>query len=370
MRATTIRGLALVLPLALAACGGGGAGGNGPTSGEYLFEGNSSSSLNLATINSSTGALGTATLAAGSADDSVIYPGVAVSPSNSYLYAFWTSFTVIDGFAVTGPGFQLAPLPGSPFFLSVSSGSFNTLVMHPSGKFLYAVQAPATIEVISVDQSNGSLATASVTTEAADFRVAAVDPPGRFLFVADLTGSRIFAYQVNQSDGSLSTAAGSPFSLPADSYPSIVVVDSTGKYLYALLNAGGIAAFVINTSTGALTTVPGSPFPTTNSPVYIAVDPADSFIYVCDSDGSVDGFAIDTTSGGLTAVMGSPFSTAQAASNIAVDPSGKFVYVSIESEQSIYGFGLDPSTGSLSPLSGSPFASIPNPTNLFIVDVQ
>jgi 6-phosphogluconolactonase len=160
--------------------------------------------------------------------------------------------------------------------------------------------------------------------------VATIDPAGKFLFVTDLTSGRIFAYQINQSSGALTAAAGSPFPVPSGGQPSIAVTDGAGKFLYATLISGGIAAFTVDSVTGALINVPGSPFTTSNEPNSIAVSPTGKYLYVANfTDGSVDGFAIDTSSGALSIVGGSPFSTAPSPSNLVVDPSGDFLYVSI-----------------------------------------
>jgi 6-phosphogluconolactonase (cycloisomerase 2 family) len=342
---------------------------NGPTSGEYLFEGNGASSLNLSTIDNTTGTLGSPTLTASPANESSIYPGVAATPSNNFLYALHTNSTVIEGFRISGPGFQLIELPNAPFFPSAPR-PFNSLTLHPSGKFLYVVESPATIEEFSINVSSGDLAHASAVRETADLRLAVIDPSGQFLFATDLTGGRIFGYHINQSDGSLSAIAGSPFIVPANGQPSVETFDSTGHFLYASLISGGVAAFVVNQSTGTLTSAPGSPFPTSNVPVFIAADPVGNFLYTCDSDGLVDGFAVNTSSGVLSPIIGSPVNTAPAPTNVVVDPSGKFVYVSVYPNSTIYGFSLDPATGSLAALSGSPFPAVSNPTNLFAFRIR
>jgi 6-phosphogluconolactonase len=341
---------------------------NSPRSGLYLFEATSLSSLNLSAIDSSTGALSSPVLAGGPADDSANYPSVVVTPSKQLLYALYTSFTVISGFRVSGPSLVLSGLPNSPFSSSLGHG-FNSLALHPTGNFLYVVESPATIEEFSVNAGTGDLTHASAVTEAADFRVAVIDPSGKFLLATDLTGGRIFVYQINQSNGALSAVIGSPFAVPANGQPTRAVLDGKGKFLYAPLLSGGVAALALNSSTGTLTDVPGSPFPTSNEPANITADPAGKFIYICDADGSIDGFAIDATSGALTTVMASPFTTATSPSSIIVDPSGKFVYVSIAPDSTIHGFSLDSSTGSLFPLVGSPFPSVPDPQNLFAVDI-
>src|SRR5581483_4445934 len=91
--------LSLLLLVAVG-CGGGGGTSPSPTpsptplpvaSGEFLFEGNSLDSLNLSSINLSTGVLSAATPATQQGDDEVIYPGVAVTPSKKFLYALFSS---------------------------------------------------------------------------------------------------------------------------------------------------------------------------------------------------------------------------------------------------------------------------------------
>jgi 6-phosphogluconolactonase len=337
------------------------------TSGKYLFEGNSSNSLNLTPINSSTGALGAPTLLTDQANDEAIYPGVAVTPSKKFLYALFSSFTVVEGFELSGPGLQLTPLKNSPFFFPVQ-GAVNSMVLHPSGQFLYVVQSSPAIQEFVINTTTGDLAPGSTLTDplAIDFRVAVIDPTGKFLYVTDLTRGEIFAYQINQTNGSLSPITGSPFLISQTAQPSIPVIDSTGHFLYVSFLTG-IAAFAIDSTTGTLNPVPGSPFSTINQPIFIAADPVGNFIYACNLSGGIEGFALNTSTGVLVSV-GSPVGVAGFPSNIAIDPTGKFVYVSVGTGSSIYGFTLNPVSGILSPVPGSPFAAIPNPQNLFIAN--
>ena len=385
MREKSIGKWGVLVCLLMGSCGGGsssitspggGPPGGGPpptggnaTSGEYLFEGNSLPGLNVATIDSSTGALGSPTLAGDFANNLSLYPGIALAPSNHFLYAFYTSFTLIQGFQVAGPGLQLNTLVESPFF-PATSGFLTSMAIHPTGNFLYVIELPATIEEFSVDITTGNLTHASTLTETADLRMAVIDPGGKFLFVTDLTGGRIFAYQIDHSNGSLSTVAGSPFIVPANGQPSVDAIDSSGSFLYASLMSGGVAAFAINSSTGVLADIPGSPFPTGSETTSIVIAPSGKFMYASDTqDGLIDGFAIDPISGALSGIMGSPFSTVPAPSSVVVDPSGKFLYALDSLTSTIYGFSLDSSSGSLSTLTGSPFASVPNPINISAVNI-
>ena len=372
---TAILSLAII---AITACGGGGTNATGapsptpiptpiPTvsSGEYLFEGNGVSSLNISLINSSTGALSPPAPATVRANDEESYPGVAVTPSKKIMYALFSSFSLIEAYEISGPGLQLTSLPDAPFG-STTQEPTNSLILHPSGKFLYLIHSSSPVEEFSVNATTGDLTFASSVTEAnADMRMAAIDPAGKFMFVTDLTAGRVFAYQINQVDGSLTAVTGSPFAVGTGSLPDFDLTDSTGSFLY-VSTASGIAAFAINSSTGVLTSVPGSPFATTGAPVFIAETPQGSFFYSLNSNGEVDGFAINSTTGVLTVVPGSPFHTGSFPTNIAVDPLGKYVYVSTFTNSTIFGFSLDPTSGTLTAILGSPFPAVSNPTNLFI----
>jgi len=362
--------------------GGGGTGGGGhtsPASGEYLWEvGNVTNNLNYATINTTTGALGSPTAAGGPASNPTNYPSIVVAPSGNYLYAFYWTFSELETFRVFGPGFQLEYLAGADY-------TFNmpyewSMVLHPSGKFLYVFMSgtQSTIQELSIDASTGGMTLGQTQAENADLRLGVFDPAGQFLFVNDLTGGRVFVYQVNQTNGSLTAAAGSPFTLPAGEQPTQLAIGGSGTslFLYADLYlsggaGGGIAAFSINSSTGALAVVQGSPFQSgVYPPAYICVDPSKRFLYGSNlTPGSIYALTINPATGALTPIAGSPFSSAPTSDTIAIDPSDQFLYVTNYANSTIYGFSINPTTGSLSALSGSPFPAVPQPVGLTMMDI-
>jgi 6-phosphogluconolactonase (cycloisomerase 2 family) len=379
MRNQLLGNAALLTSFFLAACGGGGTSTitpppplpNGPSSGEYLWQLNSDSSLYISTIDSNSGAISAPQVAGSPASNSNgNIPSLAPTPSDEFLYALDTSSTVTRGFSVVGPGLKLKELPSSPFFSVASSGPLNALTLDPAGKFLYVIHSPATIEEWLVNATTGALTSASSVTVTADLRQAVIDPAGKFLFAEDLTGGRIFAYRIDGTSGMLSAVSGSPFATPANTMPTHLIIDPTRKFLYASLFSGGVAGFSYDGTTGALTGVPGSPFPTSNTPSYLAVDPSGKFVFAINfADGAIDGFAVDQNSGALTNLTGFPVMTAPSPSAVVVNPSGNFVYVSIYPDSTIFGFKIDSSTGALSPLSGSPFVSVQNPTLLMTLRV-
>jgi 6-phosphogluconolactonase len=101
-----------------------------------------------------------------------------------------------------------------------------------------------------------------------------------------------------------------------------VAVDPTGKFAY-VANKGDntISAYTINATTGALTPIPGSPFAAGDAPFSVAVDPTGKFAYVTNSyflDNTVSGFTINAVSGALTPIPGSPFAAGRSPLGIVV----------------------------------------------------
>jgi len=213
----------------------------------------------------------------------------------------------------------------------------------------------------------------------------AIDPSGSFVFQTALQfqltqQGGLFAYAIDRSTGSLTTAPGSPYAIPQTVFTD--VVDNLGKYLY-VQGTSGVYGFSIQSS-GALTAVPGSPFSDAGGPSsafptpasLMAVDQTNHFLYVSTS-GGVSGYTINSSTGMLTAIAGSPFgSNGGNPWSIIVTPNNKFLY-EVDAKQAtvIYAYSIDQSSGTLTAISGSPFNSgtcgnslqgVPGPDNLTI----
>jgi len=355
----------------LTSCGGGSGGGggstppaNGATPGNYMLQSGSVSDIQVATVSAS-GSLAAPVDSGGRAINIGGYPSYGADPSRKFFYSLDPSFTILRSFMILGPGLQLQETTVSPFFVAPSLGGLESLAIDPAGKFLYVVGDESAIQSFSIDSTTGALAAASMVTEAStpDFRAVVMTPSGKFLYVNDLSFGRIFAYAIG-SQGTLSAVAGSPFTLPDGEQPTRIVLDSSGKYLYAPLYIGnGIAAFSIDASTGSLVSIPGSPFTTSETPDGVAA--AGSFLYAVNyPDGPVDGFRVDPDTGALAIVPGSPFPTSQFTGFATADATGQFFYVSDYTNSTIYGFTIDSGTGSLTAVAGSPFPSVAQPVLL------
>jgi DNA-binding beta-propeller fold protein YncE len=104
----------------------------------------------------------------------------------------------------------------------------------------------------------------------------AVDPTGKFLYVVNNGSDTVSAYVITSITLLLSpqaralTAAGS--AVAAGTNPGGIAVDPTGKFVYvANGNSGNISVYTINPSTGALSEVKGSPFAAGSGPFSVAI---------------------------------------------------------------------------------------------------
>ena len=93
----------------------------------------------------------------------------------------------------------------------------------------------------------------------------AVDPKGKFVYVANGTSNNVSAFLLNRATGTLTPVAGSPFA--AGSFPQVPVIDPTDKFLFVSnTNSDDVSVFTIDGTTGVLRQVPGSPFSHGDSP--------------------------------------------------------------------------------------------------------
>jgi 6-phosphogluconolactonase (cycloisomerase 2 family) len=254
-------------------------------------------------------------------------------------------------------------------------------------KFLYANPAGLGGPYALSIQSGGLLTQAtSGSADNIDPMTMAIDPSGSYLFQTAEgydggTLGGLFAYVINRSNGSLTTASGSPYMTGQSLFTD--VVDNTGKFLY-VQGESGVYAFNIQ-SGGVLTPVSGSPFSVAGSPSsagfpqpahLMAVDQMNRYLYVSTS-GGISAYTIDPSTGQLAAISGSPFGgDVSSPWTIAITPNNLFFYELQSTNTGVmYGYSIDSSTGALTALSGSPFnvgncgssmVGIPGPDNITI----
>jgi 6-phosphogluconolactonase (cycloisomerase 2 family) len=277
----------------------------------------------------------------------------AVDPTARFLYVSPNGGSFFSGLVINGATGSLTQVPGSPFPQSSSNTFFVT--EDPTGRFVYRLSGSTSISIFSVDPNTGALAPITSLSVGSGLRAMAIDPKGRFAYVAECVfgcgngPASVIALAIDPVTGGLTPLPGAP--LPTGSNPFAITVDPTGTFAYVVNygSGGGISAFTIDPNSGTLSAVPGSPF-LAGSPDGLTVDRSGKFLYVTDGGSSVVyAFTINRTSGALTTVTGSPFQVGPNSftSSVAVDATNQFVYVS-DAGTHVAGFSINATTGALS----------------------
>jgi probable HAF family extracellular repeat protein len=289
--------------------------------------------------------------------------------SNQYAYVAIADSGQVFGYLLNATNGNLTPLEGSPFPNSNYAG-LSSIAADPAGRFLYATSqyAPSNENVIGfrIDRPTGRLSPipGSPFGAGAAASAIAIDPSGRFAYVANFQGNNVSAFKMDQSTGGLLPIA----SYAAGSNPDAVTVDPLGKFVYvANLSSNDVSGYAINQTTGALTQITGSPFTTGSGPRSLAVDPNERFVYVANQGSSnIWGYTINATSGALSPLGTSPYAVGDAGlTSVAVAPTGAQVYVagnggiyaySINQNSEDFGGGFPPTDlyGQLTLIQGSP----------------
>jgi DNA-binding beta-propeller fold protein YncE len=206
-------------------------------------------------------------------------------------------------------------------------------------------------------QSAGALGTppATVAADTNPYSVA-VDPSGRFAYVANNGANDVSQYAIDHAAGTLSALSPATVVPGAAAWtnPQVIAVEPSGRFAYlAATSSGGIASIYVysQVSTGALSSVQQQvTLAAGANPQSMAFDPLGRFAYVaCPGTNTVYGFSI-TLTGVQTGWLTSPTTVSvTGAWGVAVDPSGKYAYVTSNSGSSnnVYVYSIDQVTGAL-----------------------
>jgi 6-phosphogluconolactonase len=276
------------------------------------------------------------------------------STTGNTAYVANLSNSTVAGFTV-GTG-ALTAVPNSP----VSVGYAPTaLVATPTNSFLY-VAGPGAIYVYTIN-ADGSLTGASGGAAVAIVNVVAlaVSPDGNWLFGLDSATTVVDQFQINTSNGNLTSVAPTPYSVAnAVVAPKDIRVAPNGTLVFAALGTGGDVIFTFNTTTGALASSQNlAPPSATTSDNGLAIDSTSTYLYIARSgtNGGVGVFNIGAA-GKLTSVNGSPFAAGNGTASVVLDSTGTHVYAANSTDGTISGYTIG--TGAaLTAITGSPFAS-------------
>ncbi len=270
----------------------------------------------------------------------------------------------VSAFAVDADTGALTAVAGSPF----STGRVpKGIAVDPSGKFAYvANQRDFTISAFAIDAATGALSTVA----GSPFDIGpgpysiAVHPSGKFAYAPyqfDLGFGDVYAFAIDVATGALAGVSGAPINSVFP--PTSVAIHPSGKFAYVI--AGSVYSYAIDPVTGALTTMAGSPFSAGSDPWGVAIHPTGKYAYVTNQN-DISAFDIDDVTGAPTAIAGSPFAAGNRPLSIAIDPTGKFAYTANQLSKDVSAFAIDASTGGLTAVAGSPFAAGTSPTSVAI----
>jgi 6-phosphogluconolactonase (cycloisomerase 2 family) len=234
------------------------------------------------------------------------YP-VAITFTPNGQFAMVTNGLTLSSYSI-GPAGTLT-LIGK---VSTGENSANTIAIDPSGRFLYVANSPydSTISQYTISAS-GSLTFANTIAVGHTSPVPILISPRGFLYSADGETGTVSEYSINPSDGSLAmvnsvpSGSGGPSGADNASWPCSLAFSPTGTHAYVsnCLDST-ISIFAVDASTGTFTRngpdVPLSlPFNSQLEARNISVDPSGRFLFGACDNGDVVGFTIDS-SGMLT----------------------------------------------------------------------
>jgi DNA-binding beta-propeller fold protein YncE len=271
------------------------------------------------------------------------------STANHYIYATIPVANQVIAYREDPNSGVLTQISGSPY---AAGDGAHSLVLHPSGKFLYVANPGQNENDISLFTiaSNGALTEIFPRTSlgllASQPQLLAMDPAGGFLYVANTGLNNISVFSIDSGSGALIQITGSPFSINS---PLLnMQLTPSGNYLYvstASQPSGLIVGFSV--SAGALTLVGITSTDGTN-PQGLAIDPSGTYLYAANTgSGTISIFAIGSLfPGSLKEVSGSPLNDSYSDPvALILDPAGKYLYVANQASSNVAAYSISSSTG-------------------------
>jgi 6-phosphogluconolactonase len=276
---------------------------------------------------------------------------LVLHPSKKFLYAANSGATpngTVSLFDISSGGALTEVTPRQ------TVGTAPTLmVMDTSGSYLYVANSGSfDISVFSIDSGKGGLTpvaqiggtTAGIGLSALNM---ALSPSGNTLFVTGQGPTQGYIEEFSVTKGVLGAPVqGSPFLTGNGPYG--LAIDSSGSHLYTANRIdSSISAFSIGSS-GALTLISTIGLTSLNSgPVSLFIDKSGKYLYVANQGSANLGAFSIGSDGSLTLLTNSPFATGSQPSIVTGDASGKYLFVGNQSTPVIQSFSLDTGSGTL-----------------------
>lgn len=264
----------------------------------------------------------------------------------------------------------LTQLVGSPI---IAGQAVQALVIHPSGKFLYAANTTENdVSLFTISNGGGLTEQTPRTVVGTAPTLIAMDAAGAFLYVGNSGSNNISVFSISASNGALTAVVQtSGQTAPIGISPINMQVSPSGGVLYVTgsVSIGGLSQGLIEAfslTQGVLTVLPTSPYTTGTNPYGLAITPGGGFLYTANNiDDSISEFTINAAGnppGSLAPFSNSPFGTPYPGPlALQIDKSGTYLYVANQASTFVTAYSIG-SDGALTGLTSSPFGTGTDPS--------
>jgi DNA-binding beta-propeller fold protein YncE len=384
--ATPVRALGRTLAAAASGCpvnsgGGGGGGGNGACSNtltptDVLFAQSATGAITTLAINTPGSNLALMCTTTNAGLGQIAVANVTATNKN-FLYALsiplngGTTTGTINGFAIG----HVAPVTLTsvgPAFTISGPNVIHTVVelqADPFGRFLTVTDASASrVHVLLIDPNLGTLTEAAGSPfTVANALFTAVGATGEFLYVTDQSDAQISVFLIDVTSLTqvltLSSILQEPTHNPANA-PISMQVNLAGTFLYTA-NTASISFYAIDPINGSLSGT-GSPvsFVPQFNPQLLTMDVTGTFLYALGAGTEgVLGFTMNAN-GSLTLISNSSFASGLSVSDMLVNPQGGQMYLLIAGGINVW--TIDPSGALTAPAAAPQFSSSSNLAAAFV----
>jgi 6-phosphogluconolactonase (cycloisomerase 2 family) len=245
---------------------------------------------------------------------------------------------------------QLVPLTTG--YVEAGQGP-RGMAIHPSGRFVYVINdSDFTISLYTTEPTTGKLTLQDSMITGIQPSAIAIHPFGHVAYVTiylDVgpppTSHLLYLYSIEATTGQLTPL--NPSSVAVGYLPESVAVDPTGRFVYvANRGSSDVSMFSMDATSGTLRPLQPGRVDTRGDPQSVTVDPSGRFAYAANSfSNSVLMYRIEATSGQL---IPQAFSgTGERPLSVTVDPTGRFAYVANYDSNDVSMYSIDPTSGEL-----------------------
>ena len=272
---------------------------------------------------------------------------VALRAGSSHAYTVNPEADSISAFALDVAKSRLTPLG------EVAVGKQpSAIATDVNGWYLYVTnQGDNTMTVLFMDPETGlpKEVRGSPVKTGRDPVAVTLDPASRYAFVVNRGANNVSVYRYRSNVTPLifeSIFYNSPYAVGRE--PMDLAVDPSGRYAYVANSADNtIGAYRIHHETGAMAPLPGSPFPAGRRPLALAAHPSGRFLLAANRDSrDISLFRIETALGAI-APFARPLKLPLTPKKIWLSARGDEGYVLAADGRHVLRFSFDADTGAM-----------------------